>query len=41
MSFEEFQDDRHGYRNGTFLAILKLCCYDASQIVSAQSDLWF
>ena len=25
MSFEEFQDGCHGYRNGTILAILNLC----------------
>ena len=25
MSFEEFQDGRHGYRNGTILAMLNLC----------------
>ena len=43
MSFEEFQDGRHGshlgYRNGTILAILNHC--DASNQVSAQSDLGF
>ena len=43
MSFEEFQDGRHGghlsYRNRTVLAILNLCRSDASHQVSAQSDM--
>ena len=46
MSFEEFQDGRHGsylgYRNITILAILNLiCCSVASDQVSAQYDLRF
>ena len=43
MSFEEFQDGRHGgplgHRNGTILAILNLSCSNVSNQVLAQSDL--
>ena len=45
MSFEEFQDSRHGghlgYWDGTILAILNLCHCDASHQVLAQSNLRF
>ena len=41
MLFEEFQDGHGhlGYQNGRLLAILNLCCSDASHPVSAQSDM--
>ena len=42
MSFEEFQDGRHGITERNDFSNFEFLCHsDASHQVSAQSDLWF